>query len=100
MSRRPRKPTDIVPLQLRLPEAMRKQIAADAERNQRSLNSEIVWRLDQTMDGRWTEYVANMERQAEKDQAFLAELKADPERRAILENVVRDLLSKKRKGDA
>ncbi len=41
-----RKPTDIVPLQVRLPERLRKFLAAEAEKNGRSLNAEIVHRLD------------------------------------------------------
>jgi hypothetical protein len=43
-----RKPTDIVPLQLRLTEALRRKIERAAEVNGRSLNSEMVWRLTQS----------------------------------------------------
>jgi hypothetical protein len=41
-----RKPTDIVALQVRLPERVRKMLSAAAEKNGRSLNAEIVHRLD------------------------------------------------------
>jgi Arc-like DNA binding domain len=43
-----RKPTDIVNLKVRFPEAMRARLAAEAKRNQRSLNGEIVYRLGVT----------------------------------------------------
>ena len=45
----PRKSTDTVNLRIRLPEGLRKLLADTAERNKRSLNSEIVWRLGQTL---------------------------------------------------
>jgi hypothetical protein len=45
----PRKPTDTVNLRIRLPEGLRKLLATEAERNKRSLNSEIVWRLGETL---------------------------------------------------
>jgi hypothetical protein len=43
-----RNPTDIVPLQLRLTEALRRKIERAAEKNGRSLNSEMVQRLTQS----------------------------------------------------
>jgi len=45
-----RKLTDIVPLQVRIPEGLRRKLAKEAEENGRSLNSEIVWRLGQSSD--------------------------------------------------
>jgi uncharacterized protein (DUF1778 family) len=43
-----RSPSDIVPLQLRLTEALRRKIERAAEKNGRSLNSEMVLRLTQS----------------------------------------------------
>jgi hypothetical protein len=43
-----RKLTDTVALQVRLPEGLRRKLAAEAEKSQRSLNSEVVWRLGQS----------------------------------------------------
>jgi Arc-like DNA binding domain len=37
-----------VNLQVRLPEALRRKLAEEAETNKRSLNSEVVWRLEQS----------------------------------------------------
>ena len=44
-----RKPTDIVALQVRLPDGLRRKLAQAADKNARSLNSEIVWRLGQSL---------------------------------------------------
>jgi Arc-like DNA binding domain len=43
-----RKPADLVPLMLRLPEDLRRRIEREANRNQRSLNAEVVRRLEQS----------------------------------------------------
>jgi hypothetical protein len=42
------KPTDIIPLQVRMPEALRRKLAKAAEENERSLNGEIIWRLQRS----------------------------------------------------
>jgi Arc-like DNA binding domain len=44
-----RKPTDTVNLRVRMPEGIRKRLAVEAEESRRSLNSEIVWRLGQSL---------------------------------------------------
>ena len=35
---------------LRLPDELHEQVEADAKRNRRSLNAEILWRLEQPQD--------------------------------------------------
>jgi hypothetical protein len=47
MAKKP--PDEPVNLRLRMPEALRKKLAAEAEANERSLNSEIVYRLGQSL---------------------------------------------------
>lgn len=44
-----RKPDDTINLRVRLPETMRKMLETQAEMNERSLNSEIVYRLGQSL---------------------------------------------------
>jgi Arc-like DNA binding dprotein len=44
----PRKPADLVKLNLRFAEALRLRLEKHAERNNRSLNSEIVRRLEES----------------------------------------------------
>jgi hypothetical protein len=43
-----RKPTDTVPLMLRLPENLRRRIEHSAKKQQRSLNAEIIHRLEES----------------------------------------------------
>jgi hypothetical protein len=80
-----RKPLDIVALQVRLPEAMRAQIAAAAEHNKRSLNGEILFRLSETMDRRWTDYITHLEQEAQRQREFIEEMSRKPETRAMLD---------------
>ena len=49
-----RKPTETVQLKLRFPEKLRRRIEAAADKNERSMNAEIVHRLEQSFerDGR------------------------------------------------
>jgi Arc-like DNA binding domain len=44
-----RKPTDTINIRVRMPDGIRKRLAVEAERSQRSINSEIVWRLGQSL---------------------------------------------------
>ena len=43
-----RKPTDIVQLKLRFPEALRRHLSQAAKSNRHSMNAEIVSRLDES----------------------------------------------------
>jgi Arc-like DNA binding domain len=45
-----RNPTDTVKLQLRFHEALRRRLAREAKKHDRSLNAEIVHRLEQSLD--------------------------------------------------
>jgi hypothetical protein len=74
-----RKPTDIVPLQVRMPEALRQNLAVEAERNQRSLNGEIVWRLGQTFGEDWQKFIAQVEQAEAERKAATEALVSDPE---------------------
>ena len=62
----PRKSTDIVNLRIRLPEGLRKLLATEAERSKRSLNSEIVWRLGQTLGPEGAHYIKEHETMEER----------------------------------
>jgi hypothetical protein len=53
-----KRPDDPVNLRLRMPEALRKRLAAEAKANERSLNSEIVYRLGQSLGPEGTAMVA------------------------------------------
>jgi Arc-like DNA binding domain len=60
-----RKPTDMVALQVRLTEGLRRKLANAADKNGRSLNAEIVWRLGQSAgnEGDFEQYEAEQARQ-------------------------------------
>jgi Arc-like DNA binding dprotein len=85
-----RKPTDIVPLQLRLPEALRRQLASEAEKAQRSLNSEILWRLGKTLTPEWREFISESERTQREIADRFEEFKNRPEIKAHMEKFVRE----------
>ena len=88
-----RQPTDIVPLQLRLPEALRRQLASEAEKAQRSLNSEILWRLGRTLTPEWREFIAETERTEREIADRFEEFKNKPEIKAGMEKFVREFFS-------
>jgi hypothetical protein len=78
-----------------MPEMLRKRLASEAEQNQRSLNSEILWRLGQTLEKEWQDFIAGKE-QAEKDEQELIEkMTQTPEFR---ESIARILAKMKKEG--
>ena len=75
----PRKQMDTVALQVRLPEGLRRKLANAANKNARSLNSEIVWRLGQSFGTEGGVLVDHHEA-AEKERAkVLDEIVHNPE---------------------
>jgi hypothetical protein len=46
----PKKPTDAGQLKLRLTDALREKLEHASDKSGRSLNNEIVWRLEQSFD--------------------------------------------------
>jgi hypothetical protein len=69
---------EIISFKLRMPEGLRQQIEADAEKANRSMNSEILWRLGQTFSEPWQRFIAGMERQEKDTQEFRERLLQDP----------------------
>ncbi len=49
MAKKPPPPDEPINLRLRMPEALHAKLVAEAEANERSLNSEIVYRLGQSL---------------------------------------------------
>jgi len=76
MARKPTDP-DIVNLRLRMPESLRKTLAGIAEKSGRSLNSEIVWRLGQSLGPEGEEYAKQYETTEEYLRKKLDELVAE-----------------------
>jgi Arc-like DNA binding domain len=98
---RKRKIDDIVALQVRLPEALRQRLVNEAEQSKRSLNSEILWRLGQTLEQEFQEFIAGVEKRQRNEQEFMARLRANPETRKLLDHLIANMKSnieKKRGG--
>jgi Arc-like DNA binding domain len=83
-----RKGTDTVNLRLRMPEALRQHLATEAEEANRSLNSEILWRLGQTFSKRWQEFIAGMEEQERTEQERRDQLMQDPKFQKSLSEII------------
>ncbi|MGA8584254.1 MAG: Arc family DNA-binding protein [Roseiarcus sp.] len=77
---RTRNPLDIVALQVRLTEAMRRQLVAEAKANERSLNSEIVYRLGQSLGPAGLKMVKAHETEEQNN-------------RRVLEEIVREIIA-------
>jgi DNA-binding MarR family transcriptional regulator len=80
------KPNDAIALQVRMTEGLRRKLASAAEKNGRSLNAEILWRLGQTL----------VEEEREKQDDEILE-RLGPELRARIVKIVRKLDADKEK---
>ena len=89
-----RKGTDTINLRLRMPEALRKTLAMEAEKANRSLNSEILWRLGRTLSEQWREFIAGMEEQERTEQERRDQLMQDPKFQKSLSEIVARHLKK------
>ena len=89
-----RKDTDVVNLRLRLPEALRKQLGVEAEKANRSLNSEILWRLGQTFGKEWLEFIGEIEEQERSDQERAERFLNNPEARARVSKIIAEYFAK------
>jgi hypothetical protein len=80
------KPNDPIALQVRMTEGLRRKLAGAAQKNGRSLNAEILWRLGQTLE---------KEERKKQDDEILETL--SPGMRASIEKLVRKLIADKEK---
>jgi translation initiation factor 2 alpha subunit (eIF-2alpha) len=90
-----------VNLRLRLPEGLRKQLDVAAEKSNRSLNSEILWRLGQTFGKEWLEFIGEIEQQERNEKEVLDRLMNNPRLKETLWTLVEEQfsdLAKQRKG--
>ena len=77
------KKSDVVGLRLRMPAGVHRLLTASAKRNNRSLNSEILWGLAQYLGGDAQKHVEHMAvQQRETIHNVLRALIADPEKAA------------------
>ena len=91
---RKRKPTDAVALQVRMPEALRQRLATEAEKANRSLNSEVLWRLGQTFGEEWQRFIAGVEDRERRDQENLERIRLDPRMQELIAKIIADMPKK------
>lgn len=65
-----RKPNDPIALQVRMTEGLRRKLANAAEKNGRSLNSEILWRLGRTLDEQSQRLISGIEEREKMNRNF------------------------------
>jgi translation initiation factor 2 alpha subunit (eIF-2alpha) len=93
---RVRKPTDPIALQVRMVEGLRTKLVNAAEKNGRSLNSEILWRLGQTFDEEWGRLSTAMEEREKRDQDLLERFRQDPAmQKSLAEMLAKHITSRK-----
>jgi hypothetical protein len=88
---RVRKPSDPISLQVRMTEALRRKLASAAEKNARSLNSEILWRLGQSLDEEGRQAAEEMEYEEKRDQEFLERMRRDPKAQKAVAEIIAKL---------
>jgi translation initiation factor 2 alpha subunit (eIF-2alpha) len=93
---RKRKPDDPIALQVRMVEGLRAKLVSAAEKNGRSLNSEILWRLGQTFDEEWGRLTNQMEERQKRDQDLLERMRNDPELQKSLAEIIAKHIRKDR----
>ena len=91
---RKRKPTDAVALQVRMPEVLRQRLATEAEKANRSLNSEVLWRLGQTFGEEWQRFTAGVEDRERRDQENLERIRQDPRMQELIAKIIADMPKK------
>jgi hypothetical protein len=87
-----RKPDDTVNLRLRLPEALRQKLETEANAAERSLNSEILWRLGRTFSEEWRDFIAWVEEKEKEAEELRAQVAQSPE----FQKIVRDIIAERR----
>jgi hypothetical protein len=88
---------EVVSFKLRMPEGLRQKIEAEATKAERSMNSEILWRLGQTFGEEWQRFIAGVEAQEKSDEEFLERMRQDPAHKKFMaELIAKHLADKKR----
>jgi hypothetical protein len=86
--------TDMVNLRLRLPEELRHKLANEAEKANRSLNSEVLFRLTRSLGPEWGDLVSRAEERERQEQELIERMREDPKVQASLAKVIAELREK------
>jgi Arc-like DNA binding domain len=97
---------EVISFKLRMPEGLRQKIEAEAEKSERSMNSEILWRLGQTFGDEWQRFIAGVEekekREAELSERVMANIAQwEPFQKFLKEEIARQaaMATAKKKGE-
>jgi Arc-like DNA binding domain len=94
-----RKPSETVNLRVRLPESLRRTLANEAEKANRSLNAEILWRLGQTLSEDWQRFIVGLEVREREEEELRERIMQNPEMQETLKRLIADLRAGKFKGE-
>jgi hypothetical protein len=83
-----RRDDEVVSFKLRLPEGLRRQLEAEAQKSKRSINSEILWRLGQTFGEEWRRFITGVEELERTEQERMDRLMQDPKVQESLKRII------------
>jgi Arc-like DNA binding domain len=87
---------ETISFKLRMPEGLRQKLEDEAEKAERSMNSEILWRLGHTFSAEWQELIAVVVEREKKVEELGKRMMESP----ALQKIVSDLVAKhKPKGE-
>ncbi len=78
---------EVISFKLRMPEGLRQKIEAEAKAAERSMNSEILWRLGQTFGEEWQRFIAGVEERERSEQERYDQMMQDPKMQKTLREV-------------
>jgi hypothetical protein len=85
---------EVISFKLRMPEGLRQKIEAEANKANRSMNSEILWRLGQTFGEQWQRFVAGVEEKEKEREERVDQMMQDPHFRELLDRWMEELMQK------
>jgi hypothetical protein len=65
---RKKRADEVISFKLRMPEVLRQKIEVEAGKAERSMNSEILYRLGQTFGDEWQRFIAGVEERERNEQ--------------------------------
>jgi predicted metal-dependent peptidase len=79
---------EMISFKLRMPEGLRQKLEAEAEKAERSINSEILWRLGHTFNAEWQGLIAEVEKREKELEEFRERMMQSPELQKIVGNLI------------
>jgi len=79
---------EMISFKLRMPEGVRQKVEAAAEKAERSMNSEILYRLGQTFGEEWQRFIAGVEEKEKTEKERLEQVLANPKVQKALNEII------------